>query len=167
MGGREIGILVGGEGQLDPGNDDAVQVAAAHAVVGNGAMILPTFAPGAGPYRHGSGRWVSMPEDVLQRSAAVCLYAALLADTALDLIGAKDHLIVEGRFAASTLFVAALAALRPGMVVHAASSGIDVSLGALTLLQPTLLCRGALVRVRPLQLRLNEYRERWRQECLR
>ena len=167
MGGREIEILMGADGQLDPVNDDAVQVAAAHAVVANGAMILPTFAPGAGPYRHGSGRWVSMPEDVLQRSAAVCLYAALLADTALDLIGAKDHLIVEGRFAASTLFVAALAALRPGMVVHAASSGIDVSLGALTLLQPTLPFRGALARVRPLQLRLNEYRERWRQECLR
>jgi hypothetical protein len=97
----------------------------------------------------------------------VCLYAALLADTALDLIGAKDHLIVEGRFAASTLFVAALAALRPDMAVHAASSDLDVSLGALTLLQPTLLFRGPLTRVRPLPLRLNGYRERWRQECLR
>src|SRR5260370_33622707 len=108
MGGREIGILVGGEGQLDPGNDDAVQVAAAHAVVANGAMILPTFAPGAGPYRHGSGRWESMPEDVLQRSAAVCLYAALLADTAVDLIGAQGSLIAQGRFPASHPSVSAL-----------------------------------------------------------
>jgi sugar (pentulose or hexulose) kinase len=166
MGGREIEILAGSVARLEPENDDAAQVAAAHAVIETGAMILPTFAPGAGPYGHGSGRWVSMPDDVLQRWAAVCLYVALLSDTALDLIGAKDHLIVEGRFAASTLLVSALAALRPGMAVHAASSGIDVSLGALTLLQPTLPSRGALARVRPLQLRLNEYRERWRQECL-
>jgi len=167
MGGREIEILLGSVARLESSNDDTAQVAAAHAVIASGAMILPTFAPGAGPYRHCSGRWVSMPDDVPLRSAAVCLYAALLADTALDLIGAKDHLIVEGRFAASTLFVAALAALRPGMAVHAASSGIDVSLGALTLLQPTLPSRGALARVRPLPLRLNEYRERWRQDCLR
>jgi len=167
MGGREIEILLGSVGRLESETDDTAQVAAAHAVIASGTMILPTFAPGAGPYRHCSGRWVSMPDDVPRRSAAVCLYAALLADTALDLIGAKDHLIVEGRFAAATLFVAALAALRPGMAVHAASSGIDVSLGALTLLQPTLLSRGALARVRPLPLRLNEYRERWRQDCLR
>jgi sugar (pentulose or hexulose) kinase len=167
MGGREIEVLMGSDARLEPENDDAAQVAAAHTVIANGAMILPTFAPGAGPYRHGSGRWLAMPDDVLQRWAAVCLYAALLADTALDLIGAEDHLIVEGRFAASTLFVAALAALRPDMAVHAASAGIDVSLGALTLLQPTLLVRSTLARVRPLPLRLNEYRERWRQECLR
>jgi len=167
MGGREIEILLGSVGRLESETDDTAQVAAAHAVIAGGTMILPTFAPGAGPYRHCSGRWVSMPDDVPLRSAAVCLYAALLADTALDLIGAKDHLIVEGRFAASTLFVAALAALRPGMAVHAASSSIDVSLGALTLLQPTLPSRGALARVRPLPLRLNEYRERWRQGCLR
>ena len=167
MGGREIEILMGTGGRIEPENDNAAQVAAADAVITNGAMILPTFAPGAGPYRHAGGRWLSKPDDALQRWAAVCLYTALLSDTALDLIGAKDHLIVEGRFAASTLFVAALAALRPAMAVHAAPSGIDVSFGALTLLQPTLLFRGALARVRPLQLRLSEYRERWRQECLR
>ena len=167
MGGREIEILMGVDGRLEHQNDDAAQLAAAHTVIANGAMILPTFAPGTGPYGHCSGRWLSMPDDVLQRRAAVCLYAAMLADTALDLIGAQDHLIVEGRFAASTLFVAALAALRPGMAVHAAPSGIDVSLGALSLLEPTLRLGGVLARVRPLALRLNEYRERWRQACLR
>lgn len=166
MGGREMEILMGAEGRLEPKNDHADQVAAANAVIANGVMILPTFAPGAGPYGDCSGRWLSMPEDVLQRWAAVCLYAALLSDTALDLIGSKDCLIVEGRFAASALFVAALAALRPGMAVHAAPSGIDVSLGALTLVRPTSLLHGAPARVRPLPLQLSEYRERWRRECL-
>ncbi|HEY2463732.1 MAG TPA: hypothetical protein VGI32_06710 [Steroidobacteraceae bacterium] len=167
MGGREIEILMGADGWLEPKNDDVAQVAAAHAVIANGAMILPTFAPGAGPYGQCTGRWLSMPDDPLQRWAATCLYAALLADTALDLIGSKDRLIVEGRFAASTLFVASLAALRPRMGVQAAPSGIDASLGALTLLRPALLLGGALAQVRPLPLRLTEYRERWRQECLR
>jgi sugar (pentulose or hexulose) kinase len=168
MGGREIEVLVGADGRLaEPKNDEAGQVAAANAVIANGAMILPTFAAGAGPYGQCSGRWLSAPVDPLQRWAAVCLYAALLTDTALDLIGSKDCLIVEGRFSASTLFVAALAALRPDTAVHAAPLSIDVSLGALTLLQPPLPSGDTLARVRPLQVRLNEYRKRWRQECLR
>jgi sugar (pentulose or hexulose) kinase len=103
MGGREIEILMGAEGQRIETNDDERQVAAADAVIANGTMILPTFAAGAGPYGSCSGRWLSMPRDLLQRWAAVCLYAALLADTALDLIGSKDCLIIEGRFSACTL----------------------------------------------------------------
>jgi len=167
MGGREIEILMGAEGQrFETENDDENQVAAADAVIANGAMILPTFAAGAGPYGHCSGRWLSLPTDPAQRWAAVCLYAALLADTALDLIGSKDCLIIEGRFSACTLFVAALAALRPGMAVYAAPSSIDVGLGALTLLEPTLASNSTLARVPPLKLELNDYRKRWRQECL-
>lgn len=166
MGGREIEILMGGaEGQPVEINDAEGQAAAA-AVIANGAMILPTFAAGAGPYGPCSGRWLSMPGDPLQRWAAVCLYTALLADTALDLIGSKDCLIIEGRFSACTLFVAALAALRPGMAVYAAPSSIDVALGALTLLRRALPPGSTLAVVRPLKVGLNEYRERWRQECL-
>jgi sugar (pentulose or hexulose) kinase len=166
MGGREIEILIGGaEAQPVETNDDETQ-GAANAVIANSVMILPTFAAGAGPYGPCGGRWLSMPRDPLQRWAAVCLYAALLADTALDLIGSKDCLIIEGRFSACTLFVAALAALRPAMRVYAAPSSIDVSLGALTLLQTALPPDSALAAVRPLKTRLNDYRERWRQECL-
>jgi hypothetical protein len=155
----------GAEGQPVETNDEEGQ-AAADAIIANRAMVLPTFAAGSGPYGPCSGRWLSMPTDPLQRWAAVCLYAALLADTALDLIGSKDCLIIEGRFSACTLFVAALAALRPGMAVYAAPSSIDVSLGALTLLQAALPPGGTLTAVRPLKIGLNAYRERWRQECL-
>jgi sugar (pentulose or hexulose) kinase len=167
MGGREIEILMGGEGRRAETKTDEDLVAAAAAVIANGAMILPTFAAGAGPYGHCSGRWLSMPADPLQRWVAVWLYAALLSDTALELIGSKDCLIIEGRFSESTLFVAALAALRPDMAVYAAPSSIDVSLGALTLLQPALPPGGSLARVRPLKTQLNDYRQRWRQECSR
>ena len=85
MGGREIEILMGGAEWPDANGDEAQ--AAADAVIAQGAMVLPTFAAGAGPYGPCSGRWLSMPREPLQRGAAVCLYAALLADTALDLIG--------------------------------------------------------------------------------
>jgi len=87
--------------------------------------------------------------------------------TALDLVGSKESLIIEGRFSASNLFVAAVAALRPDMAVYAAPSSIDVSLGALTLLQRDLPSGAALARVRPLKTQLNGYRNRWRQECSR
>jgi hypothetical protein len=107
-----------------------------------------------------------MPRDPLQRWAAVCLYAALVADTALNLIGSKDCLIIEGRFSACTLFVAALAVLRPGMAVYAAPLSIDVSLGALTLLPAALPLDSTLARVRPLKIGLDDYQQRWRQECL-
>ena len=168
MGGREIEILMGAEGQrAEFENDQAGQVAAANIVIAKGAMILPTFAARTGPYGLCSGGWLSMPVDPLQRWAAVCLYAALLADTALDLIGSKDCLIVEGRFSAWSLFVGALAALRPDMAVHTAPTGVDVALGALTLLAPRFPFGGALTRVYPPALQLNEYRERWRQECSR
>jgi sugar (pentulose or hexulose) kinase len=165
MGGREIEKLMGAEGQPVATNEDEGQ-AAADAVIANGAMVLPTFAAGAGPYGPCSGKWLSMPRDALQRWAAVCLYTALLADTALDLIGSKDCLIIEGRFSACALFVAALAALRPGMAVYSAPLSIDVSLGALTLLHAASPSGSALARVRPLKIGLNEYRERWRQACL-
>jgi sugar (pentulose or hexulose) kinase len=165
MGGREIEILMGGAEAQSVETNDAEGQSAADAVIANGAMILPTFAAGAGPYGPCSGRWLSMPRDPLQRWAAVCLYAALLADTALDLIGSKDCLIIEGRFSACTLFVGALAALRPGMAVFAAPSSIDVSLGALTLLRPILPSGGILARVRALKIELSDYRQRWRQAC--
>jgi sugar (pentulose or hexulose) kinase len=166
MGGREIEILMGAEAQRVETNDDEAQVAAADAAVATGAVILPTFAAGTGPYGRYSGRWLSTPADPLRRWAAVCLYAALLTDTTLDLIGSKDCLIIEGRFSACTLFVAALAALRPDMAVYAAPSSIDVALGALRLLQPTLPPVGTLARVRPLKIELNAFRKRWRQESL-
>ena len=41
----------------------------------------------------------------IARRAAACLYAALVADAALDLIGARETLLVEGRFAAAEVFV--------------------------------------------------------------
>ena len=46
-------------------------------------------------------------------TALAHLYAALVADVSLDLIGSRDTLLVDGRFAHAPVFVQALATLRP------------------------------------------------------
>ena len=74
-------------------------------------MLLPTLAPGTGPFPNATGDGATKPSDWYERRAAACLYAALVADTSLDLIGSRERLLVEGRFAEAEVFVRALAAL--------------------------------------------------------
>jgi hypothetical protein len=106
-------------------------------------------------------RWVKAIDDPLARRAAVCLYAALVADRSLDLIGARDRLVVEGRFARVDLFTRALASLRQGAAVYAASSEIDVAFGALRLVHPRLAPPASLAPVPPLPVDLAAYRRAW------
>jgi len=134
------------------------------ALLARGAMLLPTLAPGNGPFPDGPGGWVAEPDDWYARRAAVCLYAALVADTSLDLIGSDDRLLVEGRFAEAEVFVRGLAALRPETAVYTANAHNDVSFGALRLIDSTLSPQGKLVRVKPLDADLAGYRARWRAE---
>jgi hypothetical protein len=93
------------------------------------------------------------------------LYAALVADVSLDLIGAKDRLLIEGRFAQCEVFVRALASLRPDTAVYVAQSESDASFGALRLVNPDLSPQSSLTRVTPLPQNLEDYRRRWRQEA--
>ena len=53
---------------------------------------------------------------------------------ALDLIGARERILVEGRFAEDRLFVEALAALRPNNAVFVSHAHNGVPYGALRLL---------------------------------
>jgi hypothetical protein len=84
-----------------------------------------------------------------------------VADVSLGLIGARDHLLVEGRFAEAEVFVRTLAALRPDIAVYTANAHNDVSFGALRLVDPTLKPRGELVPVAPLDGDLHAYRAAW------
>jgi sugar (pentulose or hexulose) kinase len=153
MGGREIELL--GERIDCPGCDGLSDVLINH------AMVLPSQVPGCGPFPASFGRWINPPADPLARRAAVSLCAALMADTALDLIGASERLLIEGRFAGSELFVRALATLRPDMQVYTASAEADVSFGALRLALPELVPPGALTPVAPLDRDLSAYRAEW------
>lgn len=165
MGGREIEKVIELDTRrVDIRPDQPALLAAVPQVLATQAMLLPTLAPGCGPFPTSEGRWIARPDDWHQRRAAACLYGALVADTSLDLIGAKGRLLIEGRFAEAEVFVRALASLRPDMTVQVANAHNDVSFGALRLIDPTLRPQGELTQVEPLDADLEPYRARWRAE---
>ena len=177
MGGREIERVIALDTRrVDIGPDQPALLAAVPGLVTNGVMLLPTLAPGCGPFPDHAARWLGEPDDCPEdwpddwpddwyaRRAAMCLYAALVADTALDLIGSQDRILVEGRFAEAEVFVRALAALRPASTVYTANAHNDVSFGALRLIDPELVPDGCLTRVAPLDIALDAYRARWQAE---
>jgi len=163
MGGREIALLTG-EGGLAidaPAEQDAI-LAALPNVAACGAMALPTLTPGVGPFPQGTGGWHGPALSGAERAAAVALYAALVADAALDRIGSRAALLVEGRFARSLPFVRALAALRSGNSLHIADAGLDLAFGACRMIDPTLSPPAKLTRIAPLTCDLAAYRAAWR-----
>jgi sugar (pentulose or hexulose) kinase len=168
MGGREVETLCGSDAwRIDIRPDQPDLLAAVPAVVNAGRRVLPTFAPGAGPFPNGHGRWIDMPPDAIGRRAAVCLYAALVADAALDLIGARERIVVEGRFAEAQVFVRALASLRPRDTIYVSTAQHDVSYGALRLLNPRLAALASLEKVAPLETDLDAYASQWRRDAAR
>jgi hypothetical protein len=104
-----------------------------------------------------------MPAEQAVRRAVVSLYGALVANVALDLIGTRERILVEGRFAEAEVFVRGLASLRPDTKIYVANAHNDVSLGALRLLNPSLRPRSSLRLVQPLDTDLAEYQTRWRE----
>ena len=162
MGGREIESVIGIDTRrVDIRPDQPALLAAVPDVLASGAMLLPTLAPGCGPFPTGRAKWLSEPADWYGKRAAACLYAALVADTAMDLIGTRERILVEGRFAEAEVFVRAIASLRPTCAVYTANAHNDVSFGALRLIDPDLRPQGKLVRVDPLPQDLTAYRARW------
>jgi sugar (pentulose or hexulose) kinase len=166
MGGREIELLTGLDAsRIDIVADQPALLAAVPAVVARGSRVLPTFAPGFGPFPSSRGRWIDMPVDRAERRAAVSLYAALVTDVALSLIGARERILIEGRFAEAQVFIRALASLRPDCEIYVSSAHDDVSYGALRLLDPGLKPAGTLDRVAPLEVSLDAYRSAWARDA--
>jgi len=126
-------------------------------------QVLPSFAPGFGPFPERRGEWVNEPADPQERRAALELYLALMSNVALELIGSKDRIVVEGRFAEAELFVRGLAALRRAGRVYISNAVDDVPYGALRLVWPRLPPRSTLVPVKPLEVSLDPYAARWRE----
>lgn len=162
MGGREIETLIEIDTrQVDIKPDQPRLLASVPDVLARKSMVLPTLAPGNGPFPGNVGGWVNRPHDWFARRAGACLYAALVADTSLNLIGSQDCLLVEGRFAEAEVFVRALAALRPAQKVYVANAHNDVSFGALRLIDPEIRPKGGLSEIAPLSEDLGSYRELW------
>jgi sugar (pentulose or hexulose) kinase len=172
MGGREIeSVIEIDTRRVDIRPDQPRLLASVSGLLARGTMMMPTLAPGFGPFPGHAARWVDAPAawtgTWYARRAAMCLYAALVADASLDLVGARERLLVEGRFAEAEVFVRALAALRPDTQVFVANEHNDVSFGALRLADPALEAPGDLRRIAPLEGDLAGYRERWRRHLAR
>jgi sugar (pentulose or hexulose) kinase len=162
MGGREIETQIEIDTRMvDIKPDQPALLAAVSDVVTKVQMLLPTLAPGTGPFPHAKSEWIDRPTDWFARRAAVCLYAALVADQALDLIGSKERLLIEGRFGEAQVFVRALAQLRPETTVYVGNVHNDVAFGALRLIDQSLAPLGKLAVVEPLEIDLTEYKQRW------
>jgi hypothetical protein len=142
----------------------ASQLAAAIRAIESGIMILPSMIAGVGPYPNASHPPQDMAADPSERRIHALIYAALLADAALDLIGSRDTVFVEGRFSLAPVFVQTLASLRPASRVLISNDDNGVARGALRLANV-----GRAVtewrRAEPLQLDLSAYRARWRAEA--
>ena len=108
-----------------------------------------------------------MPTDPVERRSAVCLYLAMTANASLGLIGARERIVVEGRFAEAEVFVRALASLRPADAIFVSNAEHDVSYGALRLLDPERRPLSSLTRVKPLEVDLGDYARQWEREAQR
>lgn len=129
MGGREFDLLTEG-GAQKPSPDDV------RAVLDNGIMVHPTFVPGCGPFPDGKGRWSTNPASIAagMRTAAVSLYLALVARSAMAVAGAAGPIILEGPFGRDTLFAEALQALtRQPVLVAAGTTGTSTGAAMLAL----------------------------------
>ena len=133
----------------------------------SGAAALPTFARGSGPFPQAAGEWRTKPSRADDQRAITGLYLALLADASLELIGSRDRLLIEGRFAEAVIFVRALAALRPQQQVFVCNAQDDVPYGALRLLDSALAPAAPLRAVEPLDVDFSAYASEWREHAAR
>jgi sugar (pentulose or hexulose) kinase len=159
MGGREFDLLVGNA--LPPTQDEIDKV------IGQQIQVLPTFVPGVGTFPNGKGHWTHEPETLSpgERTAAVSLYLALVAEAALSLCGIGRQIVIEGPLARNALFAETLAALTD-VPITASADATGTSLGASLLLAPV---GGGAEKppvVRPLpHPGLSAYRQAWRQRA--
>jgi sugar (pentulose or hexulose) kinase len=164
MGGREIDILLGHfENRLDIAKDQDALITAISYVIDEDIMLLPSFVDNTGPFPEHKGQWLNKPHDRLKMRAAVALYVALITDEMLSLIGSQHKILIEGRFAQSTIFTRLLATLRPSHVIYTSNTELDLAYAATQLVHPGFKLVNKLTKVRSLGLNLYSYRNRWKQ----
>lgn len=124
MGGREYEIAMAGA-RVVPSQDDI------RAVLEGGIMLLPGLVPDAGPLQGRTASWVGGEPGAGSgvRAAAVGFYLALVTGFALEIIGHRGPVFVEGPFAHNEAFLDMLAAAT-GSPVEAAASATGTSQGA-------------------------------------
>lgn len=163
MGGREFGMIAG-EGASEPGDLERVA-----ALIERETMALPSFANDDGPFAGSArqGRIVGpAPESPAVRRALAILYAALLTDACLDLMGRAATTVLDGSFVKDPLYPGLVAALRPGTTTLFSVDAYGTAAGAALLADHATRVPPAPVSLetpRALQIPgLDAYRKRWR-----
>lgn len=163
MGGREAELIGGVDSfALTANYDPDALLSRLPALIAGGSAAFPSFVRGVGPFPASAGEWRNKPADAGDQRAVTGLYLALMADASLELIGSRDRLLIEGRFAEAVIFTRALAALRPKQRVYVSNAHQDVAYGALRLVSPDLPPPSELTPVKPLELDLGAYAAEWR-----
>ncbi len=129
MGGREFTLATA---DLAEGNTEQ-DVAD---VLAGPILLLPSLTPRSGPFPNAAAQWLKrQPDEPGQQRVAISFYLALMTATCLELSGAKGPIIVEGPFAANTLFLQMLFAAT-GRPVYAHTRAVTgTSIGAALLTQ--------------------------------
>jgi sugar (pentulose or hexulose) kinase len=160
MGGRETEILEDGA-PIDPGAKEAEMLRLATEVAAADIYAVPAFQNGVGAFPNTPGGWTQRPTNQIQRRTVASLYLALMADTSLSLIGSRESLVIEGRFAGDAVFCRALAALRPDQMIYRSQVSDNVPLGALQLIDDRLPPQAVLSRAVPLDTDISRYAQEW------
>lgn len=162
MGGREfseICAITGSDINLGCASGDI------QAIIDSRTMALPDFSKGSGPFGGRPAQIIGEPENGF---ALASLYAALMIDLELDLLGSRNTVIIEGSFAENEILCRLAATLRKDQPVARLAGAGGVAAGCFAIAerlsqtaQPpeTIPCA-------PLRLDgLYEYRDAWRNRC--
>ena len=128
MGGREYKAILG---DVPPAE---ASLADLDAILAQGTLALPSFAPESGPFPGRRGRIVGpAPATAGERRALAALYATLMLDFVLEQLGAAGPIFIDGPFARNPSITDPLATLRPGQPVHTLAATCGAGSGALLL----------------------------------
>ncbi|PRD43837.1 carbohydrate kinase [Phyllobacterium phragmitis] len=126
MGGREFELLMQDTASINP----AEAIEALPDILRDQTMVLPSVVKGTGPFPTREMAWLNAETlSPAKHYAAASLYAALMTDVSLGLVGADGPILVEGPFAKNSIYTAALGCLT-GREVLALPGSTGTSLGA-------------------------------------
>jgi sugar (pentulose or hexulose) kinase len=125
MGGREWDLLTR---DLPQSTEDENWSALA-TLIDRNLMLLPSVVQDTGPFPHCVSRWTGEASTPAERRVTASLYEALMTMTCLDLLASAGPIVVEGPFAANSIYLAALHTLS-GRPVHASEATTGTAIGA-------------------------------------
>ena len=162
MGGREFAEICERTGSKPTGTCSIGEI---QSVINDGVFALPDFSGGSGPFGR---RRAEISGGVDEGLALANLYAALMIDLELDLLGASGPVVIDGSFTENEVLCGLVAALRPGCSIARLSGADGVAQGCLRLAQWE---SGQYHAPEPVQCEqiklegLGEYRDAWRLRC--